>query len=183
MKQLRISIIFLQALLLCLGPVSAYAYNAGNATENTPWYGVSSGSSVNIRTSPDSSSSSNIIVGEALNNGQAIEIVGVPNNLWYKVRYTYNGDTAYVSAQYLTVLSANYGIVIAASGCQLKSVANGGYTVLTASLGSRMPYSDSKTISQQIWLKCAYAKWSGWVNTYCNYDFKTYDFLNDLSLR
>lgn len=174
MKQVRIIIGLLLVLLLCLDPVSAYAYYAGNATENTPWYGSCSGSSVNIRTSPEILS--NNYTGEALNNNQAIEIVGVPNNSWYKVRYTYNGDTGYVSAQYLTVLSANYGIVIAASGCQLKSVANGGYTILTASLGSRMPYSDSKTISQQIWLKCAYAKWSGWVNTYGNYDFKTYDF-------
>ncbi len=176
MKQLRITFALLLAFILCLGPVSAFAYNAGNASENTPWYGVSLGSSVNIRTSPDSSSSNNIIVGEALNNGQAIEIVGVPNNSWYKVRYTYNGDTGYVYGQYLYVSSAEYGIVIAASGCQLKSVANGGYTILTAPLGSRMPYNSSKKISQQTWLRCAYAKWSGWVNTYYNYDFKTEDF-------
>lgn len=175
MKHVRISISLLLALLFCLSSMSAYAFYAGgNATESTPWYGSSTGSSVNIRTSPEILS--NNYTGEALNINQAIEIVGVPNNSWYKVRYNFNGDTGYVYAQYLTVLSANYGIVIAASGCQLRTVANGGSIVLTAPLGSRMPYSGSKTVSQQIWLNCAFAKWSGWVNTGGNYDFKTYDF-------
>lgn len=154
--------------------VGAYAYTAATPGASSPWYGVCSGNGVRIRSSMDTSSTGNI-VGQ-IDSNNPVEVIGVPSNSWYQVRYDTNGNVGYISSSYITIKSSKYGSVLNISGCDLKdSYSSTSTTVYTAPWGKAMPYNRTVNSSNDLWFECVCGKTTGWVETCQGYAFKYKD--------
>ena len=122
------------------------------------------------------STSTNQNILMQIDTDDPIEIVGNPSNSWYKVRYNTSGSTGYVSSSYLSVRASSYGRVLRLTGCPMKSEAGSyGTTIYTVPYNTTMPYKTSKTVSQDLWMRCVTGITSGWVQSGNNYDFKYQD--------
>lgn len=165
-----ISFILCCAVILSLS-VAAYAFDAGTATTTSPWYGQCTGNGVRIRQSASTDSN---ILGQ-IDSGKPIEIVGVPNSNWYKVRYDLNGSIGYISSQYLTVLKTTYGMVLLISGIDMKAGKGSSTTVAHISYGVYMPYKELSYYNNKDWANCVCGRTSGWLNANDSYNFKYRD--------
>lgn len=164
---------FLLALVMILSfSTVAFAFDAGTATLSTPWYGICLGDGVRIRASASTSSD---ILGQ-IDNRKPIEVVGVPNSSWYKVRYDESGNTGYIYSSYISIYKANYGRVIRIHGVDLKAGKGSTTNVTHAPYGTCMPYRELSPIDRNNWADCVFGRTAGWVDTANNYDFKYEDF-------
>lgn len=163
---LILSLIFVTAIT-----VPAFAYDAGNATATTPWYGICTGDGVRIRRNASTSSD---ILGQ-INSNKPIEIVGVPNSSWYEVRYDESGSTGYIYSQYLSVAQTTYGRVISRMGVDMKESRGASSVITNVPLGNYMPYKALSTYGNSTWADCVFGRTGGWVNTGNSYDFKYMD--------
>lgn len=164
---------FLLALVMILSfSTVAFAFDAGTATLSTPWYGICLGDGVRIRASASTSSD---VLGQ-IDNLKPIEVVGVPNSNWYKVRYDESGNTGYIYSQYISIYAANYGKVIRIHGVDLKAGKGSTTDVTHVPYGTYMPYIDLVKHKGSFWADCVFGRTAGWVDTANNYDFKYEDF-------
>lgn len=166
MMRNKVSFFLVLAIIVSFSSI-AFAYDAGNPTTTAPWYGVCNGNYVNIRRSASISSDSLA----QINNNQSIEIVGVQNKRWYKVRYDENGNIGYIYSQYLTVATATYGRVLHFSGLDMKSSKGSTVNVTHVPYGNYMPYRELASYNNYVWADCVFGQTSGWVNSYNNSDF------------
>ncbi len=165
-----ISFILSCAIILSVS-VSAYTFEAGNATTTSPWYGVCTGNGVRIRRSASTDSD---VLGQ-IDCDKPIEIVGVPNSNWYKVRYDRSGSIGYIYSQYLTVRATYYGMVLLIYGIDMKDGKGSANTVAHIPYGEYMPYQELSLHGASYWADCVCGRTSGWVNTNNSYNFKYRD--------
>lgn len=170
-KARKIICLVLSLILVTAITVPAFAYDAGTATATTPWYGICTGDGVRIRQSASTSSN---ILGQ-IDSNKPIEIVGVPNSSWYKVRYDESGSTGYIYSQYLSVAQTTYGRVIRAVGVDMKTSKGGSSIVTHVPFGNYMPYKALSSYGNSTWTDCVFGMTGGWVNTGNSYDFKYMD--------
>lgn len=163
MKKKLLSMLLVLVMVVCVFPASAFAYNAGSASSTSPWYGECSGSGVRIRQSASTSSN---ILGQ-IDKYQPIEIIGVPNTSWYKVRYNENGDIGYIYSQYLAVRKTTYGRVLGITGVDMEKGINGEYITHVA-YNNYMPYYSLYYYNDNPWAYCVFGMTTGYVDTVSN---------------
>lgn len=151
---------------------AAFAYEAGSATLSSPWYGICLGDGVRIRASASTSSD---VLGQ-IDRDKPIEVVGVPNSSWYKVRYNESGSIGYVYSSYISISKADYGRVIYIYGVDLTTSKGSTTYVSHAPYGTYMPYRELSAVNGNNWADCVFGRTAGWVDTDNNYNFKYEDF-------
>ena len=165
-----ISFILSLVMILSFSTV-AFAYHTNSPSSTTPCYGISLGDGVRIR---QTASIDAIILGQ-IDRNKPIEIIGVPNASWYKVRYTESGETGYISSDFLSLTHKDYGYVLSITGIDMKASKGSSTTVTHVPYGRYMPYRELSVYGSYVWADCVCGRTKGWVNTYNSYDFKYTD--------
>ena len=144
--------------------ISASAYISYSPTVLSPWYGVCTASSVNIRREANTGSE---VVGSLARN-DIIHIVGITRDYdWYEVQYNVEGDTGFVSSAYLnTGSNHNFGKVTATSAFIRESYSTTSPWVASVSYNTSLPYYGcAETASGEMWYAVVYSIVNGYIRS------------------
>lgn len=119
-KRIVLFVVIILIVSLCC-VLSASAYTSQQASATQPWCGyvLTSGSNLQVRICP----TTNCEIVYSLPYGSPIQIIGqvaAEGGTWYRVEYDFDGSTGYVSAEYITAVSKQYGTAIAPSGLNFR---------------------------------------------------------------